>query len=323
MSRSSSSFKAKSMSFEDPLSSNMPDVSSEKSEKIKGKLDGVGMRDIEMPICFLSTEGEKAYYKGKVDAFVSLEDQKSKGIHMSRLYLILQEELEKNLLSPPLVEKILHRFVDSQKGLSQSSLVRIEFDLPLWRKPLMSSGRSWRYYPVFYEGRLKESFQWRVGGEITYSSTCPCSAALSRQLIQRQFLEDFGSHKESLKRSEVLDWLGKPLVATPHAQRSFLKFKIQLNPPSFSLDLPSFIDSMEKILGTPVQTLVKREDEQEFARLNASHLMFCEDVARKIKAFLEKQSYISDYKILVDHIESLHPHTASSFVCKGVEGGFS
>jgi glyoxylate/hydroxypyruvate reductase A len=32
-----------------------------------------------------------------------------------------------------------------------------------------------------------------------------------------------------------------------------------------------------------VQTAVKREDEQEFARLNAQHPMYCEDAARRLK----------------------------------------
>ena len=37
---------------------------------------------------------------------------------------------------------------------------------------------------------------------------------------------------------------------------------------------------MEAALGTPVQTAVKREDEQAFARLNGRNLMFCEDAPR-------------------------------------------
>ena len=34
------------------------------------------------------------------------------------------------------------------------------------------------------------------------------------------------------------------------------------------------IDEIERSLGTPVQMVVKREDEQEFAKLNAENLMF-------------------------------------------------
>ena len=41
------------------------------------------------------------------------------------------------------------------------------------------------------------------------------------------------------------------------------------------------IDRIEDALKTPVQTAVKREDEQAFALLNGENLMFCEGVASK------------------------------------------
>lgn len=63
-------------------------------------------------------------------------------------------------------------------------------------------------------------------------------------------------------------------------------------------------------IGTPLQTLVRRSDEQEFARLNADNLMFCEDAARKIKATLEQSEWILDYWFKVEHQESLNAHNA-------------
>ena len=48
----------------------------------------------------------------------------------------------------------------------------------------------------------------------------------------------------------------------------------------------ALIDRVEQALGTPVQTVVKREDEQAFARLNGENLMFCEDAARRMAAAL-------------------------------------
>ena len=38
--------------------------------------------------------------------------------------------------------------------------------------------------------------------------------------------------------------------------------------------------------------MVKRSDEQEFARLNAEKLMLCEDAVPKIKAMLEQSTWI-------------------------------
>ena len=77
-----------------------------------------------------------------------------------------------------------------------------------------------------------------------------------------------------------------------------------------------------KTLATPVQTAVKREDEQEFARLNAANLMFCEDAARRLKAMLNARSDIADFHVRVEHHESLHAHDAVSVFVKGVKGGY-
>ena len=86
--------------------------------------------------------------------------------------------------------------------------------------------------------------------------------------------------------------------------------------------IKSLIDLIEQTLKTPVQAAVKREDEQEFARLNAANLMFCEDAARKIKHSLNGTDY-PDYWVRINHYESLHAHDAVSITVKGVESGYS
>ena len=70
-----------------------------------------------------------------------------------------------------------------------------------------------------------------------------------------------------------------------------------------------------------LQAAVKRADESEFARLNATNLMFCEDAARRIKARVESLTGILDYRIRASHLESLHPHDAVAVVTRGVPGG--
>jgi hypothetical protein len=82
------------------------------------------------------------------------------------------------------------------------------------------------------------------------------------------------------------------------------------------------IDEIENALKTPVQATVKREDEQAFARLNGSNLMFCEDAGRRIQTALNADERILDFWARCTHYESLHPHNAVSVVTKGVEGGY-
>ena len=74
------------------------------------------------------------------------------------------------------------------------------------------------------------------------------------------------------------------------------------------------IDAIEHALGTPVQSAVKREDEQAFARLNGANLMFCEDASRRIAATLEASEDVEAFRVRVQHEESLHPHDAVSVV---------
>ena len=162
-----------------------------------------------------------------------------------------------------------------------------------------------------------------LGVEILYSSTCPCSAALARQLIQQAFQERFDGGA-GITFEHVNDWLGteRGVVATPHSQRSVAKVKTQLAENADDLPIRELIESLEEAIGTPVQAAVKREDEQEFALRNGQNLMFCEDAGRKLKAMLKDDSRFTDFWVRIEHHESLHAHNAVSIVTKGVDGGY-
>ena len=314
----------------------IPDISSETQSSVEGILEHVGMSSIEMPIWLMDpVSGEKAQQSALVDVFVNLSEPQVRGIHMSRLYLILLKGLQSTPLSFQLFKQLLKDFIQSQKGISEHSSLSVKFNLPVQRKALLSQEKGWRYYPIELSAKTSSDcgYQFYLSTQVTYSSTCPCSAALSRQLIQEQFKKDFPSLKAKINQTnspdkndslceEVTQWLGREesIVATPHAQRSHAKFKLELS--EDINEIVDFIDLVEKSLGTPVQTLVKRRDEQEFARLNARQLMFCEDAARKIRKTLEKDKRIKDYWIRVEHLESLHPHNAVSIATKGIPKGF-
>lgn len=195
--------------------------------------------------------------------------------------------------------------------------------MPIERKALKSDQIGWRQYPVFLEGQLTgEKLAINMGVQIAYSSTCPCSTALAKQLIVDEFQNDF-KDREIIKNLEIKEWLKqKALLATPHAQRSYADIKVKLDINAIAPDFVEVIDLVEEELKTVVQAAVKREDEQEFARLNGENNMFCEDACRKIKKALNSDQRFLDYKIVVSHQESLHPHNAVSGAVKGIEGGF-
>ena len=79
---------------------------------------------------------------------------------------------------------------------------------------------------------------------------------------------------------------------------------------SQSVQLGCLIFQCEDAIGTPVQTGVKREDEQAFARLNGDNSLFCEDAARRLKGFLNGLDKVQGYHFKVEHQKSLHAHNA-------------
>ncbi len=73
------------------------------------------------------------------------------------------------------------------------------------------------------------------------------------------------------------------------------------------IEILSFIDQLEDDLETPVQTAVKREDEQEF---NGENSMFVEDALRIMKNSLESFQQVQSFQVKTHHFESLHAHDA-------------
>jgi GTP cyclohydrolase I len=301
----------------------LPDVAVHAQPHLAGALDWVGMADIQVPVLFDAGDGQMQRSSAKVGAFVNLNRPDKRGIHMSRLYLQVEQALSTQTLSADMLHALLRGFLDSHKDLSDRACLSIHFEHLVRRPALKSANSGWRAYPVCIEASLTgDAFLLEFGTEVVYSSTCPASAALSRQLIQDQFASDFEAGKP-LDHAAVLAWLGseKGIVATPHAQRSVARLRIR-PVPGAGFHLIGLVDRVEHALGTPVQTAVKREDEQAFALANGGNLMFCEDAARRIQKALDADTALSDFHIRVEHQESLHPHDAVAYASKGVEGGY-
>lgn len=282
----------------------LPDIAAQASRQALA-LEWVGMRGIALPILL---EGQRL--NAKVDAGVSLDDSEARGIHMSRLYLAL-EALEQDNLCPALLRYVLQRFIDSHEGLSKSAYLNINTELLLKRPALISPLAGWKSYPATISASLKnEMFHVELKIDVPYSSTCPCSAALARQLIQQQFIDDFAN--QPLEHADVLAWLGSTqgIVATPHSQRSTAQLHVHLDEFIDELPLGAIIDDAEAALGTAVQTAVKRADEQAFALANGQNLMFCEDAARRLNLALRRSPGVSAFHLRVIHAESLHAHDA-------------
>ncbi len=307
--------------------SKLPDISLSAKTAHETSLDRVGMRCIEMPVKILC-DGHSFTIPAQVEAFVNLVNPQAKGIHMSRLYRHVRDHFEKSELNIQTLNAVLKDFIESHSDLSTASTVKVSFTLPVKRKALISDETGWRHYPVSLAAILeKGQISYEVEVRVLYSSTCPCSAALSRQLVAEKFMKDF-SNLPSIPMETALTWLENEssIVAVPHSQRSEAEFRLKFGSDSLvqkaDLSPLQFIDLAEQALATPVQGAVKRVDEQEFARLNGANLMFCEDAARKLKLAAMKIPYLKDFFVRVHHRESLHPHDAVAVAVMGVENGY-
>ncbi|MCU1735589.1 MULTISPECIES: GTP cyclohydrolase FolE2 [unclassified Pseudomonas] len=282
----------------------LPDIAAQASQQSL-PLEWVGMCGIALPLRL-----DQQILQGTADAGVNLSDGTSRGIHMSRLYLALAV-FKDEPLSVPLIRRVLRQFLDSHEGLSTRAQLTLRFDVLLERAALVSSESGFKRYPIVIDAWLEdEMFHVELNAEVIYSSTCPCSAALARQLIQQQFLTDFGNR--NLTHEQVLSWLGSAqgIVATPHSQRSTAKLRVRLKESCDELPILEVVDQAEAALGTAVQTAVKRADEQAFALANGQNLMFCEDAARRLNLALKQVPSVAGFQLRVEHAESLHAHDA-------------
>lgn len=303
----------------------LPDVANQPRSALAGALDWVGMGEIEMPVSLQGDNGRQMTSAARVNAFVNLTQPDVRGIHMSRLYLHVDKLLSSEPATPASLRRLLKDFLDSHAGLSDRAMVSLRFEHMVRRPALASDNSGWKSYPVSITAVMDRGhFALELGLSVAYSSTCPCSAALARQLIQEQFEADFAAGKP-LDREAVLAWLGteQGIRATPHSQRSHADVKLRLVPSFQDIPIIEVIDRIEAALKTPVQTAVKRVDEQAFALLNGQNLMFCEDAARRMKAALQEDERIADFWLRASHLESLHPHDAVAVATKGVAGGYS
>lgn len=298
----------------------LPDISLTDAAPGRRPLEWVGMQGIDLPVA-VAESGCRRDVHARADVQVDLPAPHVKGIHMSRLYRLLDGLDDGAALSPAGLRPVLQAMVDSHRDCdTRRARLRLHFDLLARRAALVTDGLAgWKAYPVRIDATLTDvGFELRAQVTVVYSSTCPCSAALSRHWVEQAFLAAFG-RDDRVEPAAVAAWLKRhATAATPHSQRSEAVVSVGLPADGATLGLIDLIDRIEHALGTPVQTAVKRADEQAFAVLNGGNLMFVEDAARRVQAALDGRH--AHPRVHVRHLESLHPHDAVAWAAPVREG---
>lgn len=292
------------------MNKSLPDVASNEAPKIRAPLEWVGMSRIDVPMN-LSEPGCPGPVHMVADALVNLPAVTVKGIHMSRLYTLLGELSQQKAVAPEHLRALLEQMVESHQDCGTTGArVVLDFSL-LARRPALRTPElaGWKSYPVQLLATLDNGgFSLEASVHVEYSSTCPCSAALSRQLVADGFRKGFPADS-GLTREDVAVWLEQhATLATPHSQRSEATVSVDIPGAAGDFGLIELVNQVEEVLATPVQTAVKRADEQAFASLNGQNLMYVEDAARRIQSALSGR--YQNLRTQVRHMESLHSHDA-------------
>ncbi len=271
----------------------LPDLQNGPASLIKGErtlIQHVGISNFRLPIQYHTRDGADVVLETSVTGTVSLEAEK-KGINMSRIMRSFYAYAEKSF-SYKVIERALE---DYKRDLdSFDARIQMRFSFPMKIESLRSGLSGWQYYDIALElvdvgGKRKTVMHL----DYVYSSTCPCSLELS----------------EHARRA-------RGQLATPHSQRSVARISVELVGDK-CLWFEDLIDLARAAVPTETQVMVKREDEQAFAELNAAHPIFVEDAARSFCAQLQADPRVGDFRIVASHQESLHSHDAVSVLTIG------
>jgi GTP cyclohydrolase I len=281
---------------DDAYRATMPDLQNGPSSLIRGaraRIQHVGISNFRLPIRFHTRENGDLTLETSVTGTVSLEAGK-KGINMSRIMRSFYAHAEKTF-SFEVIEAALDSYKADLESFDARIQMRIRF--PMKIRSLRSGLEGFQYYDIALELVETEGVRKKIVHlDYVYSSTCPCSLELSEHA--RQF---------------------RGQLATPHSQRSVARLSVEvLEAGAGILWFEDLIDMARTAVPTETQVMVKREDEQAFAELNAANPIFVEDAARLFCEQLRRDPRVGDFRVLASHQESLHSHDAVSLLTEGV-----
>ena len=272
----------------------MPDLQNGPSSLIRGakqQIQHVGISNFRLPIRYLKPEGGDVTLETSVTGTVSLEAEK-KGINMSRIMRTFYKHAE-DRVSFDVIETALEAYKTDLESFD--ARIQMRFSYPLKVDSLRSGLSGYQYYDIAMELVEQNGVKKKIMHlDYVYSSTCPCSLELSEHA--RQY---------------------RGQLATPHSQRSVARISVEIDEEADCLWFEDLIALARDAVPTETQVMVKREDEQAFAELNAANPIFVEDAARSFCEALQKDARIKDFRVVASHQESLHSHDAVSVLTEG------
>lgn len=291
-------------------------------------INKVGVSNVDLPVQLLRRDGSVQTLHASVSLYGSLDNPEAKGLNLSRFPIVMHDALA-NHISIEGLTSVLDA-LQAKQG-SRSIYCKMKFKYPWTQEALrtrqelsIKAGEDPTQHPDFFkevEGvflskkkavghifyncvleaqRHDDQYKFFLTVDYVYSSTCPCSFELSQDA--------------TLKRGQA---------ANGHSQRSIGKITVQFDP-SNPVYIEDIIELARKQIPTEVVIICKRRDEQAFAELNGSNLLFTEDAIRLLYEGLDQMydaGRISDFSVVTSHLESLHPWEAVAVTAKNIPNG--
>lgn len=299
---------------------------------LRVELNKVGVNGVHLPIKFLRRDGSVQELQAEASLYGSLDNPNAKGLNLSRFPIVMHDEIADHLSIDGL-KGVLQK-LQSKQG-SNSTYCKLRFKYP-WTQEALRTRQELKvenfgsvealkaspdffkevdgvylshkkaighiFYDCVLEAQLHQgTYRFFLTVNYVYSSTCPCSFELAQDA--------------TLKRGQA---------ANGHSQRSIAKISIEFDPSKHIVYIEDIIEMARKQVPTEVVIICKRRDEQAFAELNGSNLLFTEDASRLMYQGLDQmfnEGKITDFSVVTEHIESLHPWSATAVVSKGIPGG--
>ena len=256
----------------------------------KAPIQHVGISNFRLPIRYHTRDNGDVMLETSVTGTVSLDAEK-KGINMSRIMRSFYAHAERTF-STDVIRAALEDYKTDLESFDARIMMRLSF--PMKVQSLRSGLSGYQYYDIALElvdrAGIRQTF---IHLDYVYSSTCPCSLELSE-------------HARATRGQ----------LATPHSQRSVARISVEVLP-GRTLWFEDLVELCRTAVPTETQVMVKREDEQAFAELNAANPIFVEDAARSFCARLDADGRVGDFRIVASHQESLHSHDAVSVLTRG------
>ena len=271
----------------------LPDLQNGPESLIKGTrtpIQHVGISNFRLPLDYRKRDGGLISLETSVTGSVSLDAAK-KGINMSRIMRSFYGHAGE-AFDFAQIEAVLGSYLKDLE--SADARLQLSFRFPMMRSSLRSDLKGYQYYDASFESVRHGDDSLRIlHFDYVYSSNCPCSLELSEHAR-----------------------VSRGQIATPHSQRSVARVSVVIEGER-QLWIEDVVELCNAAIPTEPQVMVKREDEQAFAELNASNPIFVEDAVRLLCEALSGEERIGDFRVVASHQESLHSHDAVSILTRG------